>query len=127
MADPDVRGIVAGDPYRLDPQLKKKGSIAMVQRPELKDEDCLWPSDDVAELIYNDRPDKRVVREETIFYSPLVIYSWDEVTDALVKAGVVEKVGDSYYVDMAKLVDLIEAGTTWESLGLDPDQRSRAG
>ena len=67
----------------------------MVRDRSLKDEDCLWPSDDVAELIYNDRPDKKVVREETIFYSPLVIYSWDEVTDALMKAGVAEKVGES--------------------------------
>ena len=74
----------------------------------------------MAELIYDDRPDKKVVREETIFYSPLVIYSWDEVTDALMKAGVAEKVGDSYYVDMLKLVDLIESGQTWQSLGVDP-------
>lgn len=119
MADPEVRAVFAGEPYRLDPRLKKKGSVAMVRDPALKDEDCLWPSDDVAQLIYNARPDRKVVRQETIFYSPLVIYSWDEVTDALLEAGVVEQTGESYYVDMPKLVALIEDGATWESLGVD--------
>lgn len=51
--------------------------------------------------------------------TPVVIYSWDEIVDALIKVNVVtEKNGVYYITDMPKLLDYILEGKTWQDLGL---------
>ncbi len=52
----------------------------------------------------------------------MVIYSWTDTIDALVKAGVASQDADGvFHVDMLKLVELMESDTTWADLGL-PDR-----
>lgn len=51
--------------------------------------------------------------------TPVVIYSWDEVTDALIKENIVtEKDGVYYITDMEKLLNYILEGKTWKDIGL---------
>ena len=54
-----------------------------------------------------------------VFLSPMVIYSWADTIDALVKIGVAsEDESGAYHVDMLELLELMESDTTWEDLGL---------
>ena len=51
--------------------------------------------------------------------TPIVIYSWKEVVDALITEGIVtEKEGVYYISDMNKLIDYILAGKKWSDIGL---------
>ena len=51
--------------------------------------------------------------------TPIVIYSWQKVVDALIKEGIVtEKEGVYYISDMNKLMDYILAGKNWSDIGL---------
>ena len=55
----------------------------------------------------------------------MVIYSWADTIDALVKIGVASQDADgAYHVDMPALLELMESDTTWEDLGL-PDRPSQ--
>lgn len=52
--------------------------------------------------------------------TPIVIYSWGEVVDALVNEGIVtEKEGTYYITDMDKLLQYILEGKKWSDIGLD--------
>ena len=54
-----------------------------------------------------------------VFLSPMVIYSWADTIDALVKIGVASQdESGAYHVDMLELLELMESDTTWEDLGL---------
>ena len=54
----------------------------------------------------------------TILYTPLVIYSWTTITEALIEEGVVQVGEDGVYrVDMLALLALIESGQTWARSG----------
>lgn len=62
----------------------------------------------------------RVVDGSLTLNTPIVIYSWDTVTDALIKEGIVtERSGVYYITDMNKLLDYILEGKTWKEIGLD--------
>ena len=51
--------------------------------------------------------------------TPIVIYSWKKVVDALIKEGIVtEKEGVYYITDMNKLMDYILQGKNWSDIGL---------
>ena len=52
--------------------------------------------------------------------TPIVIYSWKEVVDALIKESIVtEKDGVYYISDMNKLINYILEGKKWSDIGLD--------
>ena len=52
--------------------------------------------------------------------TPIVIYSWDKVVDALIAESIVtEKNGVYYITDMNKLLDYILEGRKWSDIGLD--------
>lgn len=52
--------------------------------------------------------------------TPIVIYSWDEVVEALIKENIVtEKDGVYYITDMNKLLGYILEGKKWSDIGLD--------
>lgn len=52
--------------------------------------------------------------------TPIVIYSWTEVVDALIADGIVtEKDGVYYITDMNKLLNYILEGKKWSDIGLD--------
>ena len=51
--------------------------------------------------------------------TPIVIYSWKDVADALIKQGIVTVENDVYYItDMNKLINYILEGKTWSDIGL---------
>ena len=52
--------------------------------------------------------------------TPVIIYSWDVVTDALIKENIVTKKDDVYYItDMNKLLNYILEGKSWNDIGVD--------
>ena len=51
--------------------------------------------------------------------SPVVIYSWDTVADALIAENIVTKTGEVYYItDMNKLISYISSAKKWSEIGL---------
>lgn len=116
LADPQVTQIFR-DKYGLTVDGTKLGSIEMVQGPT-EGQDFLWPSSQVALELYKTKGGKSV-GTDTVLNSPIVFYSWDIVTDALIKASVVQKLGETYYVvDAPKLIHMINTGTKWKDIGL---------
>jgi len=70
--------------------------------------------------IFKESQHNRLVKAEIIFNSPIAIYSWDFVADALIKEGIVSQKDNTYYiVDMVKLTDLIMDHTQWKDIGVD--------
>src|SRR5258708_722673 len=111
--DPQVTQLLA-DKYGIRVDATKMGSIDMVSASTAtEDRDFLWPSSEVALELYKNRGGK-LVRSDVIFNSPIVLYSWDTITDALIKAGIVQKIDATYYVvDFPKLIKVVDAGTKW--------------
>jgi len=62
----------------------------------------------------------RVVKGELTLNTPIVIYSWDIVTDALMREDIVSVVDGVYYItDMEKLISYIVEGKTWADIGFN--------
>lgn len=52
--------------------------------------------------------------------TPIVIYSWDKVVDALIQENIVTEKDNVYYItDMNKLLSYILEGKKWSEIGLD--------
>jgi hypothetical protein len=99
---------------------RRAGSVEMVRERALLDQkpQFLWPSSSV--LVEVARiSGLKISRDQVIFNSPIVLYSWDRIADGLVKAGFAEPAGGPRYkADLAKLLKAIIAGETWASLGV---------
>ena len=55
-----------------------------------------------------------------ILNTPIVIYSWASITDALENQNIVEEVNGTYYIkDMNGLLNMILEGKTWKDIGVD--------
>ncbi len=69
----------------------------------------------------NGEADRYTVKKGSLtLNTPVVIYSWDEVTDALINENIVtEKDGVYYITDMDKLLNYILEGKSWKDIGLD--------
>lgn len=103
--------------YGLQVNVRKAGSVEMIR--ETSGQDFLWPASQVNVEYFTDSGG-RVLATENIFNSPLVLYSWDIVTDALVKNGIVEhREGVNYIVNLPKLLALIIDHQNWKDIGLD--------
>lgn len=118
LKDPDVQQILK-DKYCLSVNARKAGSVEMVRDlPLSANDDFLWPSSQVSLALYKDRGGS-VAGSDNIFNSPLVLYTWGPVVDALIKSKIVEQRADSLYViDMPKLVTMIADGKKWSDVGL---------
>ena len=66
------------------PNPRQAGSVEMVRSPDLiaQDPDFLWPSSSVIVEIARQKG-IRIRRDQVILNSPIVIYSWSLVSDAL--------------------------------------------
>ena len=63
---------------------------------------------------------KRVTSGGLTLNTPIVIYSWDTVTEALIKENIVTKKNDVYYItDMDKLLNYILEGKQWSDIGVN--------
>lgn len=62
----------------------------------------------------------RVIDGDIILNTPIVMYSWDEVVEALIKDNIVTQTDGIYYItDMEKLMNYILEEKKWSDLGLD--------
>ena len=119
LANPKVLNILKKN-YGISLDATKAGSIEMVRSSNFHSSDFLWPSSQVALELFKMKNSAMLKKSDIIFNSPIVLYSWDIVTEKLIKAGIVEKVQESYYiVDFPKLINLVIAGKNWSEIGLD--------
>jgi hypothetical protein len=116
LTDPDVVKILR-DRYGLEIDYTKQGSIEMTDA-DVKSVDFLFPSSQTADAIFKEKHGS-TFKSEKVFYSPIVLYSWDTIAKALETKNVVKSQGSYYTADMAALIALIESNTKWSGLGLD--------
>jgi hypothetical protein len=111
-----VRRLLAEQGLRVE--VRKSGSVEMVLETTAQDEDFLWPASQVnVEFFKNSGSSFK--QSADVFNSPIVLYSWDIVTDALIKAGIVQhRDGVNYIVDLPKLLDHIMAKKHWKEVNL---------
>jgi hypothetical protein len=113
-----VKEILKGK-YGITIDYTRAGSIEMVKQPVKDDIDFLWPSSQVALEIFKTEHSAKIAKSELIFNSPIVIYSWDIVVEALLNKGIVKKEKDTYYVpDMPNVIQMIRDGRKWSDIGL---------
>ncbi|RED45810.1 hypothetical protein [Aestuariispira insulae] len=104
--------------YGITLDARKAGSIAMVTDKPAGDIDALWPSNEVAAEIYNNRHGKPVA-DELIFNSPIVMYTWKPIAEALIQQGIVEKQDNVFYVvDTQAMIQLVLAKKDWKEIGV---------
>ncbi|MGH2560932.1 MAG: hypothetical protein ACRDJH_17845 [Thermomicrobiales bacterium] len=113
LEDPAVRQILA-ERYGLRVEFSTAGSLEMMQT-DPGDRDFLWPASPIGDELHFGPASS----SEEIFYSPIVFGSWAPVTNALVNAGLVERIGGTYYItDLSRFIRMIEGGAEWSEIGL---------
>lgn len=117
-----VQRILLND-YGLEVDFDTMGSIEQVLLPEaqLRELDCLWPSNSSASEIFAIEHPNIDHDSEVIFNSPIVLYSWADVVNGMMGMGIVEQVNDGHYVaDMGRLhLEMIAPRSEWADLGVD--------
>lgn len=115
LEDAEIQNLLARSGLSLT--LKKAGSVDMVKEP-VNGLNFLWPASPI-DLERFRVGGGSAAQAEELLSSPLVFYSWDFVTEALLTNHIVEKVGDIYFLaDLPKLVALIDEKTKWKDVGL---------
>ena len=105
--------------YGVELDATKAGSIEMVKENPAADLDFLWPSSQVALELFKAN-NFTLVNSEIIFNSPIVLYSWNLVTEKLQEQRYVEQDGDSFYVtQLQRLIQDVAEGKTWSDIGLN--------
>jgi hypothetical protein len=118
LANPEVVKLLRRK-HGLELQTDRRGSLEMVEADHGADTDFFWPSSQVALDVYRSRRGP-MVGADTVLNSPVVLYSWRSVTDALARKGLVTKAaGAQSVIAMPELLAVIRSGQTWASLGLD--------
>jgi hypothetical protein len=114
-----VRGLLERQ-FGLILDARRAGSVEMVREHALLDQkpQFLWPSSSVLVEVARSSGVK-ISRDQVIFNSPIVLYSWDRIADGLVKAGLAESAGGPrYFIDLSKLLKAIIAGESWAAIGV---------
>jgi len=113
--DPEIRTILR-EKYGLAVDYRKAGSLQIAQG-KVTDQDFLWPSGQYPKEVY-ERDHGAAQKTDVTFSSPLVMYAWTPVTQALTGAGIVEQTDGVYYADMPKLLAAINDNKSWREIGL---------
>ncbi len=113
--DPAIKTILR-DTYGLTVDYRKAGSLQIAQGTPTG-QDFVWPSGQYPKEVY-ERDHGLPTKSEVTFSSPIVMYAWAPVTQALTASGIVEVVDGTSYVDMPKLLAAINDGKSWRDLGL---------
>jgi hypothetical protein len=117
LQDPDVIRVLQ-EKYGLTVKFERVGSIAMIERCK-EGEDYCWPSSQNSGEVIKGNLGSSMLASEIIFNSPLVLYTWTPIADALITQGIVEKSGETYYIaDLARFISMIDDGTQWSAIGL---------
>ncbi len=115
---PDLQKILK-EKYHIAVEGAKRGSLEIAEGG-LTGVDALWPSSELAEAVFKKSNPNIAYKSQNIFNTPIVFYSWPEVTESLIKQGVVEKRGNAYYVVlMKKYIQMMVEGRTWKDIGLE--------
>ena len=99
----------------LEISYKKAGSLAMMDA-DSSGMDYLFPSSQAA-VAYGQAKGVKAQSSDIVLNSPIVIYTYRDVADALVGSGIMSKNGDVYQLDAIKAVDAMVANKTWADLG----------
>ena len=103
------------------------GENVTINTPGVSKYDALFTSDQRFYDYYKLSPNKEagesdrytVIGGGLTLNTPIVIYSWKEVVDALVSQNIVTLTDGVYYItDMNKLIDYILTGKKWSDIGL---------
>ncbi|NMD37763.1 MAG: hypothetical protein GYA87_03670 [Christensenellaceae bacterium] len=113
--DPEVKKILMNK-KKLTLNYQKAGSLDMI-RLDHGGRDYLWPSSQTALELY-EKTYGKPPQSEIVFNTPIVLYTRQMVSDALIKAGYVTKKDGVHYLDMKAFLPVLEQGERWESLGL---------
>lgn len=103
--------------YGITLDYSKAGSIEMVKENAVG-YDFLFPSSQTALELFKSAKSNQLVKSANIFNSPIVLYTWDIVADALIKNGLVTQKGSTYVGDLPKLVDAVMSDRKWADIGL---------
>lgn len=118
LKNPKVNAILQ-ERYGITLNSTKAGSIEMVKSLSTAGKDALWPSNQIAVEIFRKRGGSAAA-VETIFNSPIVLYTYALVAEALIKAQIVnDRDGTFYITNFNKLVQLIKEHQTWKDIGLE--------
>ena len=95
----------------------REGSVEQVRDPQLLDRkpDFLWPSS--APLVELAKKNTKVLNDQVIFNSPIVVYSWESIAEGLVKVGMATKEAAHYRVDAKALIQAVLDSKPWSDLG----------
>lgn len=96
-------------------EYRKAGSLDMMTA-DRSNMDYLFPSSKVA-VEYGKDKGVNTSRTDTVFNSPIVVYTHKQVADALVKTGYMSVENGVYRLDMAKTVEAMKTGKTWADMG----------
>jgi len=119
LENPEVRSILEKR-YGVAVDYTKAGSIEMVR--ELVDDsiDFLWPSSQVALELFKMTHRHRLVKDEVILNSPIVLYSWDLVTQALIDRGNIREEKSALFMPgFPEFIQDIMDGATWKDYGVE--------
>ncbi len=110
LENPRLKEILAREGVTLS--LQRAGSIEMATTLDVTGRDCVWPSSAVAADIAR-LSGKRPLAVETIFSSPIVLFAWDEVAEAMSAADLVAEREGFLYGDAVAVVGRIMEGARW--------------
>ena len=106
----------------------KNNEDVQINTPGVSKYDALFTSDQRFYDYYKLSPNKEeneadrytVLEGGLTLNTPIVIYSWGEVVDALIKEKIVTETDGVYYItDMDKLISYILEGKKWKDIGLN--------
>mgnify|MGYP001038259827 FL=1 len=116
VTDPEVRAILR-ERYDLELCVSPAGPTEMVRRGAAE-ADFLWCTGVWLVDTYR-LTGGSLVRAEPVLQSPLVLYTWDQVAEALVREGLAERHEAGYHsVEWAPLAEAILAGGAWADWGV---------
>jgi hypothetical protein len=93
LQDPEVVRILQ-EKYGLTVKFRRVGSVDQIKQCKEPLDYC-WPSSQNAGETIKSQLGTTVVASEIIFNSPLVLYTWTPIADALITQGIVEKSGET--------------------------------
>lgn len=115
LEDEEVQQILR-DRYGLEVDYARAGSLDMMTA-DMEGRDYLFPSSSIA-LEYYEELHGSPVQSEIILNTPIVLYTHQMVLDAFESQGMIRAEGDVRYIDMARLVELIQSNTSWADIGV---------
>jgi hypothetical protein len=109
-----------GKKHGLTLDIRRAGSVEMVTDPGLygQNPDFLWPSSSVMVQMAR-QSGIPVRRDQVVLNSPIVVYSWLPIVEALVQQGLAtERAKDYFTLNLKALLQAVVAGRSWADLGV---------